>query len=145
MTAALAGGTSGSPGVTATPAALAAIGTLVGRRGPVMFFQSGGCCDGSLPMCFDDGELVIGDRDVLLGEVGGCPFYIDHRQYEAWKHTQLILGVGAGEPEGFSLPAGEDRHFIITSRVFDADEVVGPSPATCSARESVPMEPRRRP
>ena len=109
--------------VTATPAALAAIADLVGRRGPLMFFQSGGCCDGSLPMCFDDGELVIGEHDVLLGTVGGCPFYIDHRQYEAWKHTQLILDVGAGEPEGFSLPAGEDQHFIITSRVFDDDEL----------------------
>ena len=111
------------PGVTATPAALAAITDLVGQRGPLMFFQSGGCCDGSLPMCFDDGELVIGDHDVLLGAVGGCPFYIDHRQYEAWKHTQLILDVGAGEPEGFSLPAGEDRHFVIASRVFDDDEL----------------------
>ena len=85
-----------SPGVMATPAALAAIGDLVERRGPVMFFQSGGCCDGSLPMCFDEGELVIGDHDVLLGTVGGCPFYIDHRQYEAWKHTQLILGRWCG-------------------------------------------------
>lgn len=89
-----------------------------------MFFQSGGCCDGSLPICFDQGELAIGDLDVLLGDVGGCPFYIDHRQYEAWKHTQLILDVGAGEPEGFSLPAGEDRHFIVKSRVFDEHELV---------------------
>ena len=74
-------------------------------------------------MCFDEGELVIGDHDVLLGTVGGCPFFIDHRQYEAWKHTQLILDVGAGEPEGFSLAAGENQHFIITSRVFDVDEL----------------------
>ena len=122
-------------GVTATPAALAAIGDLVERRGPLMFFQSGGCCDGSLPMCFDEGELVIGDHDVLLGTVGGCPFYIDHRQYEAWKHTQLILDVGAGEPEGFSLPAGENQHFIITSRVFDVDELDTRS-------RSEPPEPR---
>jgi hypothetical protein len=110
------------PGVTATRSALAAIADLVSRRGPLMFFQSGGCCDGSLPMCFDDGELVIGDRDVLLGTVGGCAFYIDHRQYEAWKHTQLILDVGSGEPEGFSLPAGEGHHFIVNSRVFDESE-----------------------
>jgi hypothetical protein len=111
------------PGVTATPAALAAIADLVGERGPVMFFQSGGCCDSSLPMCFDEGELVIGDHDVLLGDVGGFPFYIDHRQYEVWKHTQLILGVAEGEPEGFSLPAGTGRHFIIASRMFDDDEL----------------------
>ena len=108
--------------VVATPAALEAIAQLVVERGPVMFFQSGGCCDGSLPMCFADGELVIGSHDVLLGEVGGCPFYIDARQYQVWKHTQLILDVGIGEPEGFSLAAGEDRHFIIRSKVFTAAE-----------------------
>ena len=81
-----------------------------------MFFQSGGCCDGSLPMCF--ARRGVRDRRATtscLGEVGGCPFYIDARQYEAWKHTQLILDVGAGEPEGFSLAAGEDRHFITRS------------------------------
>ena len=62
------------------------------------------------------------DHDVLLGEVGGCPFYIDDRQFEVWKHTQLILDVGAGEPEGFSLAAGEDEHFIIHSKVFSPAE-----------------------
>ena len=106
--------------VVATPAALEAIAQLVAERGPVMFFQSGGCCDGSLPMCFADGEFVIGSHDVLLGEVGGCPFYIDARQYRVWKHTQLILDVGIGEPEGFSLAAGEDRHFIVLSKGFPA-------------------------
>jgi uncharacterized protein (DUF779 family) len=131
------------PGVTATPAAFAAITDLISERGPVMFFQSGGCCDGSLPMCFDAGELVIGDHDVLLGEVGGCPFYIDHRQYEAWKHTQLILDVGAGEPEGFSLPAGEDRHFIIASRVFDDDELTARTAQDPSAETQFTTDPRR--
>jgi uncharacterized protein (DUF779 family) len=109
--------------VVATPEALEAIGLLVAERGPVMFFQSGGCCDGSLPLCFDDGELIIGDHDVMLGRVGGCPFYIDGRQFEVWQHTQLILGVGPGAPEGFSLPAGRDGHFVITSRVFAPDEL----------------------
>ncbi len=121
------GSSAETAGVTATPVALAAIAELISRRGPLMFFQSGGCCDGSLPMCFDDGELVIGEHDVLLGTVGGCAFYIDHRQYEAWKHTQLILDVGSGEPEGFSLPAGDGRHFIVNSRVFDQDELVARS------------------
>ena len=105
------------PAVVATPVALSAIAGLVAERGPILFFQSGGCCDGSLPMCFEEGEFVIGDHDVLLGRVGGCPFYIDHRQYAVWKHTQLILGVGEGEPEGFSIPAGPGRHFVITSRI----------------------------
>ena len=108
-----------------------------------MFFQSGGCCDGSLPMCFDDGELIIGDRDVLLGEVGGCPFYIDHRQYEAWKHTQLILDVGEGAPEGFSLPAGEDRHFIIASRLFDDDELAARAAQDPLAETEFPTVRRR--
>lgn len=108
--------------VVATPVALEAITQLVAERGPVLFFQSGGCCDGSLPLCFVGGEFVIGSHDVLLGEVGGCPFYIDARQYEVWKHTQLILDVSEGEPEGFSLAAGEDRHFVIRSRVFTAEE-----------------------
>lgn len=107
----------GEPAVVATPAALEAIKRLREERGSVLFFQSGGCCDGSLPMCFEEGEFMIGDNDVLLGEVGGCPFYIDFRQYEAWKHTQLILDVGEGEPEGFSIAAGENSHFITRSRV----------------------------
>ena len=113
-----------APGVVATQAAIDALDHLVAERGPVMLFQSGGCCDGSLPMCFDDGELVVSDRDVLLGTVGGCPFYIDGRQYEVWKHTQLILDVGEGAPEGFSLPAGDDAHFVTRSRVFGPRERV---------------------
>ena len=63
-------------------------------------------------MCFDDGELIIGDNDVLLGDVGGSPFYIDHRQFGSGQHTQLILDVSEGEPEGFSLPADDTKHFI---------------------------------
>jgi uncharacterized protein (DUF779 family) len=109
--------------VVATPAALEAIAQLTRERGPVMFFQSGGCCDGSMPMCFEDGEFKIGEHDVLLGDVGGSPFFIDHRQFEAWKHTQLTVDVSAGEPEGFSIGAGRGRHFVIHSRVFSDDEV----------------------
>ena len=105
------------PGVDATLKALQAIDALVDEIGPVMFFQSGGCCDGSLPMCFRDGEFIIGEHDVRLGTVGGCPFYIDVRQYEVWKNTRLTLDVGEGEPEGFSLPAGPNRHFIVLSDV----------------------------
>jgi len=124
------------PGVVATPAALTAIADVVGERGPILFFQSGGCCDGSLPLCFEVGEFVIGSHDVLLGTVGGCNFYIDHRQYAVWKHTQLILGVGEGEPEGFSLAAGPGRHFVITSRVLEparSDSDHAPPGATAPA------------
>jgi uncharacterized protein (DUF779 family) len=108
------------PGVDATAAAVEAIAVLVSDGGPVMFFQSGGCCDGSLPMCFRQGEFVIGDRNVLLGVIDGSPYYIDHRQYEVWKGTRLTLDVGEGEPEGFSLGAGRERHFIVRSRVCEA-------------------------
>lgn len=101
--------------VTATSATLAAINRLVTERGPVIFFQSGGCCDGSLPMCLAEGELLIGEHDLLLAEVGGCPFYIDARQYAAWRHPHLILDVSEGEPEGFSLAAGDWLHFVTRS------------------------------
>ena len=109
--------------IIATPAAVQAIDTVRADGGPIMFFQSGGCCDGSLPICFRDGEFTVGSHDVLLGTIAGSPFYIDHRQFEAWKHTQLILDVGAGEPEGFSLAAGPDTHFITRSRVFGDEEL----------------------
>ena len=109
--------------VNATPAALEAIALLTRERGPIIFFQSGGCCDGSTPMCFEAGEFKIGDHDVLLAEVAGSRFYIDHRQFETWKHTQLTLDMSEGEPEGFSIGAGRDRHFVIRSRVFDDDEL----------------------
>ena len=132
-------GSTVAPGVIATPVALAAVADLVEDRGPVMFFQSGGCCDGSLPMCFNDGEFVVGDHDVLLGHVGGCPFYIDHRQYEAWKHTQLILDVGEGDPEGFSLAAGANKHFVIRSRVLRAGEVLATEAR--AQRESFVQDP----
>lgn len=122
-------GPAAEPAVVATPVAIEAIARLVAERGPVMFFQSGGCCDGSLPMCFAEGEFVVGDHDVWLGHVGGAPFYIDHRQYEVWKHTQLILDVSAGEPEGFSLAAGDDQHFITRSRVCSTVRPATPPPS----------------
>jgi uncharacterized protein len=111
--------------VTATPGALAALARLREQRGAVILYQSGGCCDGSLPVCLDQGELRIGGGDVLLGRVGGCPVYIDDRQYAAWQHTQLIIDVGEGEPEGFSLPAGDGIQFITRSRVFSPGELAG--------------------
>jgi uncharacterized protein (DUF779 family) len=102
--------------ITATPAARQAIARLRAARGEkVMFIQSGGCCAGSTPMCYTDGEFVIGDIDVLLGDVDGCPFYIDRRLDEAWHQDQFVLDVAAGDPEDFSLPAGADLHFVTRS------------------------------
>jgi len=102
--------------ITATPAAREAISRLrVARGGPVMFVQSGGCCAGSTPMCFPMGEFLVGDIDVLLGDVDGCPFYIDKRLDEAWHQDQFLLDVADGEPEDFSLAAGENLHFVTLS------------------------------
>lgn len=101
--------------VTATPAARQAITRLRAAGQPVMFVQSGGCCAGSTPMCYPVGELVTGDTDVLLGEIDGCPFYIDQRLDRAWHTERFILDVDAGESEGFSLPAGEHLRFVTRS------------------------------
>ena len=99
-------------GLTATPAARRAIAALRAAHGPLMFVQSAGCCDGSSPMCFAAGEFLVGDGDVLLGEIDGCPFYIDRRLDEAWQRGSYVLDVAAGEPEGFSLPAGPGLRFV---------------------------------
>ena len=102
--------------ITATPAAREAIARLCADRGgPVMFVQSGGCCAGSTPMCFPLGEFILGDVDVLLGDIDGCPFYIDKRLDEAWHQDVFLLDVADGGPEDFSLPAGEDQHFVTLS------------------------------
>jgi len=105
--------------VTATESALKLINHLKTQHGQLMFHQSGGCCDGSSPMCFPDGELIIGDGDVLLGEIGGCPFYIAAQQYKYWQHTQLIIDVASG-PGGsdFSLEGPDGERFITRSRLF---------------------------
>lgn len=107
--------------VMATLAALQLIDTLRARHGDVLFHQSGGCCDGSSPMCFPVGEFIVGDRDVLLGEIGGAPFYISPSQFEYWKHTQLIIDVVPGRGGMFSLENGEGVRFLVRSRLF-ADE-----------------------
>ncbi len=100
-------------GITATPAARGALSRLrAARGGPLMFVQSGGCCAGSVPMCFPAGEFLVGDHDLLLGEIDGCPFYIDEALYRAWNQGPLLLDVADGPPEGFSLGAGPDRHFV---------------------------------
>lgn len=108
--------------VTATPAALALIEQLRAEHGPVLFHQSGGCCDGSAPMCFPVGDFVIGDGDVHLGAIGGADFHISASQYEYWKHTQLIIDVVPGRGGMFSLENGSGRRFLLRSRVFSDAE-----------------------
>ena len=108
--------------VTATPAALALIRELRERHGPLLFHQSGGCCDGSSPMCYPQAEFIVGDRDVLLGEIGGAPVYISASQFEAWRHTQLIIDVVPGRGGMFSLDNGTERRFLTRSRTFSGEE-----------------------
>jgi len=116
----------GLPRITATPAAREAIRLLrAGRGAPVMFIQSGGCCAGSTPMCYPVGEFLIGDIDVLLGEIDGCPFYIDKRLDQAWHQEQFLLDVALGEPEDFSLAAGENLHFVTRSPLCVSPDATG--------------------
>ncbi|HEU0191432.1 MAG TPA: DUF779 domain-containing protein [Mycobacterium sp.] len=115
--------------VQITAAAADLLNRLVARHGPVMFHQSGGCCDGSAPMCYPDGDLIVGDRDVLLGVLdvpngagSGVPVWISGSQFEAWKHTQLTIDVVPGRGGGFSLEAPEGMRFLSRSRAFTDDE-----------------------
>jgi len=104
--------------VTATPAALALIAELTALHGPVLFHQSGGCCDGSSPMCYPKGDFLIGDQDVRLGEIGGAEVFIGRPQFEYWRHTQIIIDVVPGRGGMFSLENGREVRFLTRSRVF---------------------------
>lgn len=115
--------------VEATEAARALIKTLVAEHGPLMFHQSGGCCDGSAPMCYLASEFKIGQRDVYLGSLEGCEVYIGGRQFALWEHTQLILDVVEGRGAGFSLEAPLGVRFLTRSRVFTQEELKRLEPA----------------
>jgi uncharacterized protein (DUF779 family) len=124
LTAAAAPVSSGLPQqVVTTPAAIALMQKLRGKYGPLMFHQSGGCCDGSSPMCYPLGEFLVGDNDVLLETIEGAPFYMSRSQFEYWKHTQLILDVVPGRGGMFSLDGPEGLRFLIRSRVFTDAEI----------------------
>jgi hypothetical protein len=109
--------------VLTTPAAVALIETLRAKYGPLMFHQSGGCCDGSSPMCYPLGDFLVGDSDVLLATIEDAPFYMSKPQFEYWKHTQLILDVVPGRGGMFSLDNSEGVRFLIRSRVFTDEEI----------------------
>jgi uncharacterized protein (DUF779 family) len=115
---------SGAPErVLATPAALELIAKLAGEHGSILFHQSGGCCDGSSPMCYPTGDYLVSPDDVLLGEIGGAKFYMSPSQFEYWKNTQLIIDVVPGMGGMFSLENGSGKRFLTRSRVFTDDEV----------------------
>jgi len=115
--------------VDVTEAAADLMRSLRGQHGPLMFHQSGGCCDGSAPMCYLDGEFRTGKSDVLLEElhIDGVPepisFWMSTSQFQAWRHTHLTVDVVKGRGSGFSLEAPEGVRFLIRSRVLTPDEL----------------------
>ncbi|WP_224482886.1 DUF779 domain-containing protein [Robertkochia aurantiaca] len=90
--------------------------------GELMFHQSGGCCDGSSPMCFQKGELLLDDSDVWLGTIAGCDFFISKDQFEYWKHTQLTVDITQGRGSSFSLEIPLGLRFVIKSRLYHKEE-----------------------
>ncbi|MET8148911.1 DUF779 domain-containing protein [Actinoplanes sp. NPDC049668] len=115
--------------VDVTPAAAELLRSLRGQHGPLMFHQSGGCCDGSSPMCYLEGEFRTGASDVLLEElrIDGVDepisFWMSTSQFEVWKHTHLTVDVVPGRGSGFSLEAPEGVRFLIRSRVLTPEEL----------------------
>ncbi|ARM90132.1 hypothetical protein RHEC894_CH03879 [Rhizobium sp. CIAT894] len=112
----------GEPRVLATDAALDLITEIRRDHPDILFHQSGGCCDGSSPMCYPTSEFMVGDSDVKLGEIGSVPVYISASQFEAWKHTQLIIDVVPGRGGMFSLDNGREKRFLTRSRLFTGGE-----------------------
>lgn len=108
--------------IAATEAALALIAELKAQHGALMFHQSGGCCDGSAPMCFAAGDFKLGDSDIKLGIIADCPFYMSRDQYEYWKHTHLTLDVTQGRGSSFSLEIPYGKRFMIRSRLLTTEE-----------------------
>ena len=110
------------PRVLITAEAVKVVEQLRQRYGELMFHQSGGCCDGSQPMCFEKGEFKTGDSDILLGQIAGCAFFMSRDQFEYWQHTQLIIGVTPGRGSSFSLEIPMGIRFIVHSRMYTAEE-----------------------
>ena len=122
--------------VEITEAARAVVERLRAAHGALLFHQSGGCCDGSAPMCYPAGDFRVGPQDVLLGRIADCDFYIGAAQFEYWKHTQLIVDVVPGRGAGFSLEAPEGLRFLTRSRLFTEEELreleaAGPPARAC--------------
>lgn len=121
------------PRVTCTPAAEDLIRTLQAEHGALLFHQSGGCCDGSSPMCYPQSDFIVGDNDVRLGEIAGAPFYMSRSQFEYWQHTQLIIDVVPGRGGMFSLENGREVRFLTRSRLYADDEATQLAPVTWGA------------
>ncbi|MCB0638379.1 MAG: DUF779 domain-containing protein [Lewinella sp.] len=111
------------PRVLVTEAATEIIDQLRAEHGPLMFHQSGGCCDGSAPMCFPAGELLLNDTDVWIGAIHGCDFYMSQDQFTYWQHTQLTVDIVPGRGASFSLEIPLGLRFLIRSRLFKDEEM----------------------
>ena len=114
--------------VAVTPAAREVIEKLREAHGPLMFHQSGGCCDGSSPMCYAEGELLLDHSDIWLGQIAECDFYISRDQFEYWKHTRLTVDVVPGRGSSFSLEIPLGVRFLIRSRLYSVQELDTLSP-----------------
>jgi hypothetical protein len=112
--------------VVVTPAAAALIRSLKASHGPLIFHLSGGCCEGSAPMCLKRGGFRVGAQDVLLGEVEGCPFYVGAAQYGYWAPYQIIVDVTEGGGDSFSIEAADGVRFTVLSRPLVGEEVAEP-------------------
>ena len=110
--------------VLVTEKASELISQLKKQHGELMFHQSGGCCDGSQPMCFQKGEFKLGSSDVQLGTIDDCGFYMSRDQYEYWKHTQLTIDIAQGRGSSFSLEIPLGYRFIVHSRLFTEEEMI---------------------
>ncbi len=116
--------------VDITDEAARLLARLMEQHGPLLFHQSGGCCDGSSPMCFPRNEFRLSDRDVYLGEVADTPFYMGASQFDYWAHTHLTVDIVEGRGAGFSVEAPEGVRFLIRSRVFSDEELTRLAPVT---------------
>ena len=109
--------------VVVTPEAAVVIERLRAVHGPLMFHQSGGCCDGSSPMCFPEGEFKVGSEDVRVGAIAGCTFWMWALQYEYFANSQIVIDVVPGCGSGFSLESPEGVRFLTRSRLFTDEEL----------------------
>lgn len=117
-----------TPRILVTYTAGKLIEELRQHHGPLMFHQSGGCCDGSQPMCFEKGEFKVGENDVYLGDIADSPFFMNRDQFEYWQHTQLTIDITVGRGSSFSLEIPLGVRFIVKSRLFTDEEMANLEP-----------------
>ena len=123
--------------VDITPAAAEVLNKIRAEHGPLMFHQSGGCCDGSSPMCYEAGDFIIGSSDVLLGQIDGCDFWMSGDQFESWQYNHLTVDVTPGRGASFSLEIPMGVRFLIRSRLFEPDEMANLIPVHVGPLEEV--------